>query len=119
MPDRTIIDCAAAQLVLKELLLNELLSHLPSLESIGGSFIKRKKMMLVLQKAFVCPCTKIEALLVNAEMGKETAQGFGIVEKMWETFCDGLPAPSRKEWQENAYTWQIMQLLYPKLHLFR
>ena len=31
------------------------------------------------------PCAKIEALIVNAGIGKETAHGFDIVKKEWES----------------------------------
>ena len=39
------------------------------------------------------PCAKIEALPVNVGIGKETAHGFGIVKREWESYSNSLRAP--------------------------
>ena len=61
----------------------------------GSSFIRRRRKANELSqaKAFDRPHTDIETLLVNAGIGKQTIQGFGIVKREWESYSNSLRAP--------------------------
>ena len=84
--DCTIVDCTTVQSVLKDLL-----GHLS--REWQRLLHQQEEDELVLAKEFYRPLAKIEALLINAAIGKEISQGFGIVKRVWDSFHSGLCPP--------------------------
>ena len=80
------MDQAAASLLLKQVL-----GHLPP--EWWWMLHQDEENDLGLARAFRRPRAEIDALLINAGIGKETSLGFGIQKKVFADFATSLESP--------------------------